>query len=64
MRHFGRKLIGQTDVEAKGVGGKDVMSVLLRANATEESRSKLSDSEVIDQISYVQLHRTFGSLKD
>lgn len=50
MREFGRKLISQVQSETKGEG-KDVMSVLLRANEEEGARFKLSDSEVIDQIS-------------
>ena len=52
MRQFGRKLIDQVQVDTKGQG-KDVMSVLLRANEAEGARLKLSDSEVVDQISYV-----------
>ncbi|KZV60943.1 cytochrome P450 [Peniophora sp. CONT] len=62
MRIFGRKLIGRTQVDAQGAG-KDVMSVLLRANAAEETRLKLSDSEVIDQISTILLagHDTTAS---
>ena len=31
--------------------GKDVMSVLLRANASENPKTKLSGNEVLDQIS-------------
>jgi hypothetical protein len=30
--------------------GKDVMSVLLRANMSEDPRSKLSNVEMVDQI--------------
>ncbi|KZV71385.1 cytochrome P450 [Peniophora sp. CONT] len=54
MRAFGRKLIDQTQADTKGTG-KDVMSVLLRANGAEEARLKLSDGEVIDQISTILL---------
>ena len=50
MRVYGRDMISQTQVDTKGAG-KDIMSVLLRANEAEESKLKLSDSEVIDQIS-------------
>ena len=49
---YGRKLIAQTQKDTKGAG-KDVMSVLLRANEAEETRLKLSDVEVVAQISYV-----------
>ncbi|VDC07112.1 unnamed protein product [Peniophora sp. CBMAI 1063] len=54
MRVYGRKMINQTQVDTKGAG-KDIMSVLLRANESEESRLKLSDSEVVDQISVLLL---------
>lgn len=40
--------------EARG-DGKDVMSVLVRANASENPKTKLSEPEVIDQISCVLL---------
>jgi hypothetical protein len=38
---------------AKG-DGNDIMSVLLRANASEVLKGKLTDSEVIAQIKYVK----------
>jgi hypothetical protein len=38
---------------AKG-NGNDIMSVLLRANASEVPKGKLTDSEVIAQIKYVK----------
>ncbi|KAI0263473.1 cytochrome P450 [Gloeopeniophorella convolvens] len=43
--------------------GKDIMSVLLRANASEDPRSRLTDNEVIDQISTLLLagHDTTAS---
>lgn len=50
IQDFSRGLVAKS--EAKG-DGKDVMSVLLRANAAETSHLKLSSSEVIDQISSV-----------
>ena len=50
MRVFGRKLIKQTEIDTKGEG-KDVMSVLLRANEAEDPKLKLSENEVLDQIS-------------
>lgn len=40
--------------EARG-DGKDVMSVLVRANASENPKTKLSEPEVIDQISTLML---------
>ncbi len=30
--------------------GRDIMSVLLRANSSEDPNTKLSDGEVVDQI--------------
>ncbi|KZV64464.1 cytochrome P450 [Peniophora sp. CONT] len=54
MRVFGRNMISQTQVDTKGAG-KDIMSVLLRANDAEEVRLKLSDGEVVDQISVLLL---------
>ena len=50
MRVFGRKMISQTQVDTKGAG-KDIMSVLLRANEAEEAKLRLSEGEVVDQIS-------------
>ncbi|VDB99462.1 unnamed protein product [Peniophora sp. CBMAI 1063] len=59
---YGRQLIAQTQMETKGAG-KDVMSVLLRANAAEDGRHKLSEDEVVAQISTVLLagHDTTGT---
>ncbi|KZV60944.1 cytochrome P450 [Peniophora sp. CONT] len=59
---YGRKLIAQTQKDAKGTE-KDVMSVLLRANEAEETRLKLSDEEVVAQISTIILagHETTAS---
>ncbi|KZV64465.1 cytochrome P450 [Peniophora sp. CONT] len=54
MRVFGRKLISQAQVDTKGTA-KDVMSVLMRANEAEEAALKLSEGEVIDQISTILL---------
>lgn len=34
-------------------GGKDLMSLLIRANANEDARSKLSEEEVKAEIAYV-----------
>ena len=47
---FSRNLVRQS-VERRN--GKDMMSVLLRANASENPNSKLTDDEVVSQISCV-----------
>ncbi|KAI0284849.1 cytochrome P450 [Russula brevipes] len=47
IRKFSQEMIEKS--LAKG-DGKDIMSVLLRANASENPKNKLSDSEMIDQI--------------
>jgi cytochrome P450 len=47
MRNFSRGIIEKSIIEGDG---KDVMSVLLRANASEDPSAKLSDIEVVDQI--------------
>ncbi|KAJ6524400.1 cytochrome P450 [Mycena vulgaris] len=59
IREFSRGLMAKSD--AKG-DGSDIMSILKRANAAE-SRFKLSESEVIDQISTLLLagHDTTAS---
>ena len=51
MRNFSQKIIEKSIIEGDG---KDVMSVLLRANLSEDPRGRLSDTEVVDQIAYVQ----------
>ncbi|KAI0253592.1 cytochrome P450 [Lactifluus subvellereus] len=52
VRHFSRDLI--KEVLVKG-DGKDVMSVLLRANASENPDNKMSDEEVAEQIASLLL---------
>ncbi|KAN0129605.1 cytochrome P450 [Lactarius tabidus] len=47
MHNFSRGVIEKSIVEGDG---KDVMSVLLRANASEDPRARLSDIEMVDQI--------------
>ena len=47
MRNFSRGIIEKSMIEGDG---KDVMSVLLRANASEDPKRKLSDIEMVDQI--------------
>lgn len=50
MRVFARDMIAKS--EARG-DGKDIMSVLLRADKTEQDRLKLTELEILDQIAYV-----------
>ncbi|KZV71952.1 cytochrome P450 [Peniophora sp. CONT] len=59
-RKFGHDLVARSEEKSDS---KDIMSVLLRANAVEEERLRLSDSEVIDQISTILLagHDTSAS---
>ena len=47
-RSMARDIIRKS--EAQG-DGKDVMSVLIRANASENPKTRLSQPEVLDQIS-------------
>lgn len=47
MRNFSRGVIEKSLIEGDG---KDVMSLLLRANASENPKGKLSDIEMVDQI--------------
>ncbi|KAH9071037.1 cytochrome P450, partial [Lactarius deliciosus] len=47
MHNFSRGIIERSIIEGDG---KDVMSVLLRANASEDPRCTLSDTEMVDQI--------------
>ena len=51
MRNFSRGIIKKSIIEGDG---KDVMSVLLRANASEDPRARLSDVEMVDQIASVE----------
>ena len=56
-RRFRRYLKGIREV-ARGIvrksivkgDGRDIMSVILRANSSEDPKTKLSDSEAVDQI--------------
>ena len=50
---YGRELMLQARARNVKGTGKDIISILLRANEAEEARLKLSDKEVVDQISYV-----------
>ncbi|KAA1474631.1 cytochrome P450 [Dentipellis sp. KUC8613] len=52
MNDFARRIVEKN--EAQG-DAKDIISVLMRANASENPRSKLSDYEVFDQISTLLL---------
>ncbi|KAH8977854.1 cytochrome P450 [Lactarius akahatsu] len=47
MRNFSQGIVERSIIEGDG---KDVMSVLLRANASEDPRRTLSDIEMVDQI--------------
>ena len=49
MRKFSKGMIEES--VSKG-DGKDIMSVLLRANASEDPKTRLTDKEVMDQIAY------------
>ncbi|VDC03587.1 unnamed protein product [Peniophora sp. CBMAI 1063] len=62
IRKFGRELVSQAQVDNEAAS-KDVMSVLLRANGAENGALKLSDGELIDQISNIILagHDTTSS---
>lgn len=48
IREFARDLIKKSEASSDG---KDIMNTLLRANASEEKSLKLSEAEVVDQIS-------------
>ena len=50
MRNFARGLIKERDIKGDG---KDIMSVLLRANESSDPKNKMADSEVVDQIACV-----------
>jgi alkylphenol/PAH-inducible cytochrome P450 monooxygenase len=47
IRKFSRGIIEKSMIEGDG---KDIMSVLLRANASEDLKGKLSDIEMVDQV--------------
>ncbi|KAH9032518.1 cytochrome P450 [Lactarius hengduanensis] len=47
MRNFSQGIVERSIIEGDG---KDLMSVLLRANASEDPRRTLSDTEMVDQI--------------
>jgi alkylphenol/PAH-inducible cytochrome P450 monooxygenase len=51
VRHFSRDII--KDILSKG-DGQDIMSALIRANASENPDNKMSDEEVNDQIACVR----------
>ena len=48
IQSFSKSLVANS--QSKG-DGQDVISVLLRANSEEATRGRLSESEVIDQVS-------------
>ena len=47
IREVARDIVRKSIVKGDG---RDIMSVLLRANNSEDPKTKLSDNEVIDQI--------------
>ncbi|KAF8266540.1 hypothetical protein EI94DRAFT_1802979 [Lactarius quietus] len=51
MRNLSQGIVKRSIIEGDGT---DVMSVLLRANASKDPRSKLSDSELTPQIANVE----------
>jgi hypothetical protein len=57
MRKFSQGMIEKSMVKGDG---NDIMSVLLRANASEDPKTRLTDKEVADQIKYATCvhHRT------
>lgn len=50
IRNFARGLIKESQIKGDG---KDIMSVLLRANVSSDPTNRLTDSELVDQISCV-----------
>ena len=50
VREFSRGLIKQSLDQGDG---NDIMSVLLRANASSRPKNKMHDSELVDQIVFV-----------
>ncbi|KAI0306241.1 cytochrome P450 [Multifurca ochricompacta] len=52
IREVARGIVRKSIVKGDG---RDIMSVLLRANDSEDPRTKLSDNEVVDQISTLLL---------
>ena len=51
----------QNDVRKGLDGGKDLMSLLLRANAEEDTHRRMSDEEIIAGITYVRHFKGFLS---
>ena len=60
MRIFARGLIKESMIRGDG---KDMMSVLLRANSSEDPKSKMSDYEIFDQISCVPDFRPLADIR-
>ncbi|KAI0263455.1 cytochrome P450 [Gloeopeniophorella convolvens] len=52
VRVFARDLIEKSSAKS---GGKDILSILLQANQSEDPKGRLSDQEAIDQISTLLL---------
>ncbi|KAI0263467.1 cytochrome P450 [Gloeopeniophorella convolvens] len=51
-RNFAREIIQKSIIKGDG---KDIMSVLLRANASEDPKSRMSNDELVDQVSTLLL---------
>lgn len=51
IRNFAGGMVKESKVQGDG---KDIMSVLLRANESTDLKNKMADNEVIDQISFVE----------
>jgi cytochrome P450 len=50
VRELSRELIKQSLIKGDG---NDIMSVLLRANGASNSKNKMSEDEMVDQVAYV-----------
>ena len=51
MRKFSQEMIEESIIKGDG---NDIMSVLLRANASEDPKARLTNKEVKDQIRYAK----------
>jgi cytochrome P450 len=50
VREFSRRLIKQSLIDGDG---KDIMSIILRANESSSPKNKMPDNEMVDQIVFV-----------
>ena len=58
MRKFAEGMIEESVAKDDG---NDIMSLLLRSNASEDSKSRLTDKEVRDQIAYATCGHYHGT---